>query len=171
MEIIAETSREMVDSMSDIVWAINPERDHLSDLIQQMRHFTEELLDAQDIGYQFIVAENLKDIALGADHRREIYLIFKECVNNLAKHSGATETEFVVSLENGNLIIGIKDNGRGFDVTEKSGGSQNGFGGNGLRNIKKRAKKCGGACRIDSEIGNGTSIVLEIPVGKNYFSV
>jgi ligand-binding sensor domain-containing protein/signal transduction histidine kinase len=171
LEIIANTSREMVDSMSDIVWAINPERDRLSDLIQRMRHFTEELLDARDIDYQFVVPENLKDIALGADFRREIYLIFKECVNNLAKHSGATESEFSVSLENENLIIEIKDNGRGFDVGEKASGRQNGFGGNGLGNMKKRAQRCGGELRIDSEIGKGASIVLEIPVGKNYFSV
>jgi signal transduction histidine kinase len=171
LEIIANTSREMVDSMSDIVWAINPERDHLSDLIQRMRHFSEELLDARDIDYQFTVPENLKDISLGADLRREIYLIFKECVNNLAKHSGATETEFIVTLENENLIIAVRDNGRGFDAEQKANGSQNGFGGNGLRNIKKRAKKCGGELRIDSEIGKGTKIVLEIPVGKNYFSV
>jgi signal transduction histidine kinase len=117
------------------------------------------------------VPENLKDISLGADLRREIYLIFKECVNNLAKHSGATETEFAVRLENENLIIAIKDNGRGFDVGQKSNGKQNGFGGNGLGNMKKRAKKCGGELQIDSEIGNGTKIVLEIPIGKNYFSV
>jgi ligand-binding sensor domain-containing protein/signal transduction histidine kinase len=171
LEIIANTSREMVDSMSDIVWAINPERDHLSDLIQRMRHFTEELLDTQDIGYQFIVPEGLKDITLGADFRREIYLIFKETVNNLAKHSGATEAEIAVRLENEALIIEVKDNGRGFEVGQKSNGKQNGFGGNGLRNMKKRAKKCGGDFRIDSKIGGGTRVVLEIPVGKNYFPV
>ncbi len=67
--MIANTSREMVDSMSDIVWAINPERDRLSDLIQRMRFFAEELLDARDISYQFIVPEHLRDIALGADVR------------------------------------------------------------------------------------------------------
>jgi ligand-binding sensor domain-containing protein/two-component sensor histidine kinase len=171
LEIIASTSREMVDSMSDIVWAINPERDHLSDLIQRMRHFAEELLDTQNIGYQFVVPENLKNIALGADQRREIYLIFKECINNLAKHSGASVAEIAVRLENENLIIEVKDNGRGFDVAEKSGGSQNSFGGNGLINMQKRARKCGGDFRIDSAIGKGTSIALEIPVGKNYFSV
>lgn len=169
LEIIANTSREMVDSMSDIVWAINPGKDHLSDLIQRMRHFAEELLDAQDIDYQFRVPENLRDVALGADQRREIYLIFKETVNNLAKHSGASQAEIAVRLENENLIIEVSDDGRGFDVAEKSDGGQKAFGGNGLRNMKKRAKKCGGAFRIDSEIGKGTRSVLEIPVGKNYF--
>ncbi|MDQ3799608.1 MAG: ATP-binding protein, partial [Acidobacteriota bacterium] len=170
LEIIANTSREMVDSMSDIVWAINPERDRLSDLIQRMRHFAEELLDAQDIGYQFRVPENLKDIALGADQRREIYLIFKESVNNLAKHSGASEAEISVRLENENLVIEVRDDGRGFDVLEKSNGSNgNGFGGNGLRNMKRRAEKCGGEFGVNSQIGGGTSVILKIPVGKNYF--
>lgn len=173
LEIIANTSREMVDSMSDIVWAINPERDRLSDLIQRMRHFAEELLDAQDVAYQFRVPENLKDIALGADQRREIYLIFKECVNNLVKHSGASEAEISVRLENENLIIEVRDNGRGFDVAQKSNGGGNGFGGNGLRNMKKRAEKCGGEFRVNSQTGDGatagTSVFLEIPVGKNYF--
>jgi len=76
LEIIADTSREMVDSMSDIVWAINPERDHLSDLVQRMRHFAEEMLDAAGIEYEFTDAESLKDITLGTDLRREVYLIF-----------------------------------------------------------------------------------------------
>ena len=97
-------------------------------------------------------------------------MIFKECVNNLAKHSGASVAEIAVRLENENLVIEVRDDGRGFDVAEKSGGNQNGFGGNGLSNMKKRAKKCGGEFRIDSEIGKGASIILEIPVGKNYFS-
>jgi len=65
----------------------------------------------------------------------------------------------------------VKDNGRGFDVRRKANGNENGFGGNGLRNMQKRARKCGGEFRINSEIGKGTSIILEIPIGKNYFSV
>lgn len=182
LEIIANTSREMVDSMSDIVWAINPERDHLSDLIQRMRHFAEEMLDAQEIEYEFSDAENLRDISLGADLRREIYLIFKECVNNLAKHSEATRAGFDVRLENECLIIEIEDNGRGFvaeslraetssaysaDIGEN--GAARSFGGNGLQNMRRRARNLGGEFVIDSEIGEGTRIRLEVPVGKKLF--
>jgi signal transduction histidine kinase/ligand-binding sensor domain-containing protein len=180
LRIIADTSREMVDSMSDIVWAINPEHDHLSDLIQRMRHFAEEMLDAQDIDYEFSDAENLKDITLGADLRREIYLIFKECVNNLAKHSRATRAGFEIRLEKDFLIIEIEDNGRGFavealraetssaysaDIGESTARS---FGGNGLRNMTRRAQNLGGDFTIDSEIGKGTRIILKVPVGKNH---
>lgn len=183
LEIIANTSREMVDTMSDIVWAINPERDHLSDLIQRMRRFTEEMLDAQDIEYEFENAENLKDIRLGADLRREIYLIFKECVNNLAKHSLATKAEFDIRLENECLIVEIKDNGRGF-VAEKlraetssaysadiGDAGLRSFGGNGLRNMRRRAENLGGEFVIDSAPGEGTRITLKIPVGKKLFAV
>lgn len=183
LEIIANTSREMVDSMSDIVWAINPERDRLSDLIQRMRFFAEELLDAQDIDYQFIAPERLRDIALGADVRRDVYLIFKECVNNLARHARATEVVIKINPDSENLIIEIEDDGCGFVVPESSAsagdfspnannnGGSNGFGGNGLRNIRRRAKNFGGAFLVDSEKGKGTRIVLKIPLGRKTFSV
>lgn len=183
LEIIANTSRLMVDSMSDIVWAINPERDHLNDLVQRMRHFSEEILDAQDVEYQFSGAQALKNITLGADLRREVYMIFKECVNNLAKHSQCTKAEFEIRLENENLLIEIQDNGRGFAMNalsdetssafsfEANGGASRSFGGNGLKNMRRRARNLGGELRIDSEIGKGTRIVLQIPVGKKLFSV
>jgi signal transduction histidine kinase len=183
LEIIASTSRAMVDSMSDIVWAINPERDHLSDLIQRMRHFAEEMLDAQDIEYEFSDAENLKDITLGADLRREIYLIFKECVNNLAKHAEATKAVFDVRLENECLIVDIADDGRGFSVEQlreetssaysadiDGGGTARSFGGNGLRNMRRRARKMGGEFEIDSAPGAGTRIQIKIPVGRKLFA-
>ncbi len=173
LNLIANTSREMVDSMSDIVWAINPQKDHLSDLVQRIRRFASDMLDAKDIGYQFIVPENLKDVSLGADLRREIYLIFKECVNNLVKHSGAGEAVFEVKLENESLTVEITDNGRGFDLSEPSaptgGFSANatGFGGNGLPNMKKRATALGGKFKIESEKGEGTKVRFEIPLKQS----
>jgi signal transduction histidine kinase/sugar lactone lactonase YvrE len=172
LEIIANTSREMVDSMSDIVWAINPERDNLTDLIQRMRRFAEDILDAQDIDYKFIVPEHLREIALGADVRRDVYLIFKECVNNLAKYAEAGEAIIEVKLENNYLLVQIADNGRGFEVEKVlNGGSSNGLGGNGLKNMKRRAGNFGGAIEIKSAIGAGTRIVLQIPLERKLFVV
>ena len=71
---IADTSRDMVDAMSDIVWAVNPQRDHLSDLTYRMRRFAEDLLDARDIEFTFRAPSLEKDIRLSADLRREVYL-------------------------------------------------------------------------------------------------
>jgi signal transduction histidine kinase len=172
LDIIANTSREMIDSMSDIVWAINPERDNLSDLIQRMRRFAEDILDAQDIGYQFIVPEHLRELALGADVRRDVYLIFKECVNNLAKYAEASEAVIKVKFDANHLLIEIADNGRGFDAEQKlNGGAASGFGGNGLKNMRRRAENFGGAIEIESAIGAGTRIVLRIPVERKLFAV
>lgn len=165
LNLIANTSREMVDSMSDIVWAINPNKDHLSDLIQRMRRYAEDVLDAQgDIVYRFYLSENAKDVALGADIRREVYLIFKECLNNLIKYSGATEVDLSVKAENNSLIVAVKDNGKGFDADEKLNGNSNGFGGNGLPNMRRRAENLGGKFEIESAKGAGTSVAIKIPL-------
>lgn len=174
LAVIADTSREMVDSMSDIVWAINPERDHLSDLLQRMRRFAEDMLDSlePDISYRFTVPENLKDLALGADLRREVYMIFKECINNLAKYSGATDVQIELRLENDSLIIEVRDNGRGFDLDapDKHPGLS-GFGGNGLNNMRRRAERLGGKLSISSAAGRGTSVRMQVPTGRKFFAV
>jgi ligand-binding sensor domain-containing protein/two-component sensor histidine kinase len=160
LNMIADTSRAMVDSMSDIVWAINPQKDHLSDLVQRMRRFAEDMLDAQEnVAYRFHFDDKTPDVTLGADVRREVYLIFKECVNNLAKHAVATEAQISVRTESDCLKIEIKDNGRGFDVTAQT----DGYGGNGLPNMKKRAANLGGKFEIESAENAGTSVSLEIP--------
>lgn len=168
LDLIAGTSREMVDSMSDIVWAINPKKDHLLDLTQRMHRFAGDLLDAQEIDYQFIVQENIKNVSLSADVRRETYLIFKECVNNLVKHSSATAAKFQVKTENNCLIIKIEDNGRGFDVSKKSNGDDYSYGGNGLINIKRRADNLDGSLKVESETALGTKITLRFPIAEKY---
>ena len=162
LSMIADTSREMVDSMSDIVWAINPQKDHLSDLVQRMRRFAEDMLDAQDIAYRFYFDDKTPDVSLGADVRREVYLIFKETVNNLAKHARATEAEISIKTEKDVLKIEIKDNGRGFDPSAET----DGYGGNGLPNMKKRAKNLNGRFEIDSAEKAGTIVRLEIPLKR-----
>ncbi|HEX8776424.1 MAG TPA: two-component regulator propeller domain-containing protein [Pyrinomonadaceae bacterium] len=164
LTMIAETSREMVGSMSDIVWAINPERDHLSDLTQRMRRFAGDILNARDIDFRFRVpAQDERDIKLGADVRREIYLIFKESVNNLAKHSGCTEAELEFKVEGGWIIIRVSDNGRGFDA-DVGGVEPDGMGGHGLNSLRRRALALGGSFRVESERGRGTRVVLRVPV-------
>jgi signal transduction histidine kinase len=162
---IADTSREMVDSMSDIVWAINPQKDHLSDLIHRMRRFASDTFDSTDVGYRFQFDEATQDIAVGADLRREIYLIFKECINNTAKHSGADNVDISISASGDFLLIRVSDNGHGFDVSEALTGEHTGYGGNGLLNMRKRAERLGGELVIDSAVGSGTTIKLKIPTG------
>lgn len=171
LKMIADTSREMVDSMSDIVWAINPNKDHLSDLIQRMRRFASDILDAKDIAYRFYLDDKHRDVTLGTDIRREIYLMFKECVNNLVKHAEATRVEMSVQIENDSLVVKIKDNGKGFVLSEQSvaagsfaAGEYDSLGGNGLINMRRRAESLGGHFEIESRENLGTSVIIKVPI-------
>ncbi|HYH85345.1 MAG TPA: ATP-binding protein, partial [Pyrinomonadaceae bacterium] len=164
---IAGTSREMVDSMSDIVWAINPKRDRLSDLAQRMRLFASDILSARDIRIRFSAPEAAKDVTVGADLRREIYLIFKETVNNLAKHSGATAAEVDFRLAGSRLVVVVSDDGKGFDVngaSENGDGERVSMGGHGLGSMRQRAEKLGGTYEVASEVGRGTKVTLKVPI-------
>jgi ligand-binding sensor domain-containing protein/signal transduction histidine kinase len=167
LSLIAGTSREMVDSMSDIVWAINPQRDHLRDLTQRMRRFASDILSARDINFRFRAPDAEKDIRLGADLRREVYLIFKECVNNLVKHSHCTEAEIELRIVNHWIVLRISDDGRGFD-TETAHAGRNGdgaasLGGHGLTSMRRRAVALGGTFEVKSERGRGTTSTLKVP--------
>jgi two-component sensor histidine kinase len=170
LKVIAGTSREIVDAMSDIVWAINPQKDHLSDLVHRMRRFASDTLESCDIGYGFRAPEHLRDIALGADFRREIYLIFKECINNLVKHSRASRALIDLRLESNFLIVEVEDDGVGFDAAaEMASGGRDRLGGNGLMNMRRRAENLGGSFHIESEKGRGTRATLRLPVkGKGW---
>ncbi|HEU4833200.1 MAG TPA: two-component regulator propeller domain-containing protein, partial [Pyrinomonadaceae bacterium] len=160
---IADTSRDCVDAMSDIVWAVNPQRDHLSDLTQRMRRFAEDLLDAKNIELTIRSSLDDKDVALGADLRREVYLIFKECINNVVKHSSCTEAGVVFSVNGPWLTVSITDNGKGFEPD--SNGDSPGMGGHGLASMQRRARALGGSLQIDSGVSRGTSVTLKVPIG------
>ena len=160
---IADTSRDCVDAMSDIVWAVNPQRDHLSDLTQRMRRFAEDLLDAKNIEFTIRSSLEDKDVALGADLRREVYLIFKECINNVVKHSSCTEAAVVFSVNGPWLVVLITDNGKGFEL--EANGNSPGMGGHGLASMQRRARALGGSLQIDSGVSRGTSVTLKVPIG------
>ncbi|HEX8423059.1 MAG TPA: two-component regulator propeller domain-containing protein [Pyrinomonadaceae bacterium] len=169
LSLIAGTSREMVDSMSDIVWAINPQRDHLSDLTQRMRRFASDILSARDINFRFRAPDAEQDMRLGADLRREVYLIFKECVNNLVKHSECREAELELRIVNHWIVLRIADDGRGFNATQTAGSSNgNGvsLGGHGLLSMRRRAVALGGTFEVESERGRGTTSTLKVPARR-----
>src|SRR5262249_40643628 len=115
LSLIASVSLKSVDAMSDIVWAINPKKDHLRDLAQRMRRFASDALTARNIELRFNPPEADDDIKLGSELRREIFLIFKEAVNNIARHSRCTQAELALHAAGGALTLRLSDNGRGFD--------------------------------------------------------
>lgn len=169
LEFLVQTSNELVEAMSDIVWAINPSKDHFLDLTQRMRRFSSEILTAADIDLEFIAPEAELDAPLGANLRREIFLIFKESINNIVKHSNAHIVNVNFSVENNLLRLEIKDDGTGFQAQEKRDGYdwRAARGGNGLPGMKRRAQELGGDFSVESKIGIGTVVILNVLLDIN----
>ncbi|HEX6463296.1 MAG TPA: two-component regulator propeller domain-containing protein, partial [Vicinamibacterales bacterium] len=133
LSLIARTSRETVDAMSDIVWMVNPKRDRIGDLTQRMRRVADDACSAADIALQFIAPADESEMKLGVDTRREIFMIFKEAVHNIVRHSRCTRARIELTVESTRLQLQVSDNGRGFDVTAASSG-------NGLVSMRRRAE-------------------------------
>jgi len=159
LSMIADLSRDLVDSMNDIVWAINPRRDHLSDLTHRIRRFASDVFTARDIEFNFSAPEAQHDIRLGADMRREVFLIFKESVNNMVRHSGCTEANIEFLIQSGWLELKIRDNGKGFEPDREGDGD-------GLVSMRQRTARIGGTLDISSNNGTGTVVRLRAPVGR-----
>ena len=157
LAVIATASRDLVDSMSDIVWAINPNKDHLRDLIQRMRRFASDLFTARKVEFTFSAPVEEQALKIGADLRRQVFLIFKEAVNNIARHSACTNAEIELWIESKWVIVTVADNGAGFDPSDISEG-------HGLESMRARAKELSGELQIISNAGGGTTIRLKVPL-------
>lgn len=156
---IAEIARESVASMSDIVWAIDPNRDSLRDLVRKMRQHADEVFTLRDIDLEFNAPDPDLDLRLGADMRRDLLLIFKEVVNNAARHSKCSRVVIDFSADSHRLFLRIVDNGCGFDPNSESAG-------HGLMSLRRRAEKLNGKLQINSEAKAGTTITVNVPVTK-----
>ncbi len=145
-----------MDSMGDMVWVINPRYDRLNDLISRVRRFAGDILGSRDIGLQFQRPDANEDPLLSAEFRRHFLLIAKEAINNIARHSGATQACIDFELHSRRLKPRVSDNGRGFDGAACQQG-------NGLANICRRAKWLGGFAELHACPGEGTVITVIAP--------
>ncbi len=157
LAVIAGASRDLVDSMSDIVWAINPNKDHLRDLIQRMRRFASDLFTARKIEFTFSAPGEEQALKIGADLRCQVFLIFKEAVNNIARHSQCTGAQIDLRIESKWAIVTVTDNGAGFDPANINEG-------HGLESMRARAEELGGELQIISNDGRGTTVLLKVPL-------
>jgi signal transduction histidine kinase/ligand-binding sensor domain-containing protein len=159
LDQIAGSARDLVDSMSDIVWAVNPKRDRAADLVQRMRRFASDTLSGKGIAFELDVATGDLERRLDVELRRQVYLVFKEAVHNLLRHSGCAEARIELWIDARMLKLRVTDDGRGFDADRKSEG-------HGLASMRRRAADLGGTLEIESAPGRGSTIVLRVPLGK-----
>jgi len=128
---------------------VNPRNDHFNDLAVRMREFAIPLLEARNIDFEIKIQGDILNTRVDMEARKNIFLIFKECINNILKHSGCSAIKVSVKKLNDQLELVVSDNGKGFDVNAPNTR-------NGLKNMQKRAGEINGTINIITQPGKGT---------------
>jgi signal transduction histidine kinase len=155
---ICETSRQLTRTMEEIVWAQDPRHDSLDNMVSYICSFASDLLGVAHIACRLDIPIELPGIPLEAEQRHELFLVFKEALNNIIKHSGASEVRISLRIEPDSIRLVVEDNGRGFDATTLPDGK-----GNGLPNMRNRLQRLGGKVEVHSEPGKGTRVEIIQP--------
>jgi ligand-binding sensor domain-containing protein/signal transduction histidine kinase len=154
---ISQTARETTRSLDEIVWAVNPSNDTLDGLINYACKYAQEYLALAGLRYRAEVPAQLPAIPIPPEVRHNVFLAFKEAVNNVVKHAQASEVWIRLRLQTGNFELSIEDNGRGL-------GAQATQTRNGLRNMRKRMEDIGGQFEVGAASERGTLVRLIVPV-------
>lgn len=157
LERITQDAQNIGASMDDIVWSINPQNDGLDNIIARMNRYASELLEAKDVHYQLITNNIDEKLKLSMEQRRDIYLIFKEAINNILKYAQCKKVVVEIKAENRFFEMKIIDDGIGIDLAQKAFG-------NGLQNMRKRAENLDGKLGIQSSVGEGTTVQLNLTI-------
>ena len=158
LDKIGEASRNMIDVMNDIVWAVHPKNDQFENVLQRMQYFAGELLSGKNILLQFETDERSKNIKLPMEKRKNFYLIFKEAVTNAYKYSGSRTLHVKIYIYKNILCMTVGDEGEGFGTTKTS------LAGNGLKNMQQRAEEINAYLNITSSLQKGTMVELKMPL-------
>jgi ligand-binding sensor domain-containing protein len=156
IEKIGSTSREMIDNMHDIIWAVNPVHDSFIHLNEKMRSLATDLASANNLKLNFEYDEALNQVKLSMTERKNIFLIFKEALYNSCKYAKATEITIIARKNpKKKIFLSIQDNGIGISPAAQTRG------GNGLKNMRVRAYEINGELNIDSSAKTGTLVQLQ----------
>jgi len=145
---IGAMSRELVTTMSDVVWSIDARNDTIGDLLDRMRDFAVSVLSVKPVDVNFEVSGLDEHKRLPVPLRQNLYLIFKEAINNIAKHAMASKVEIHVKNLDGEFNLTIRDDGKGWQENEYEK-----LTGHGVRNMKMRAERIGGRLEISRNGG------------------
>jgi signal transduction histidine kinase len=163
---ISDSSREVLSSLDNIVWAINPQNDMLENVVSYIGHYAREYFQETGLECELDMPAQSPAYPLSSQSRHHLLLAMHEAFTNVLKHSAATQARVSVVCVNSTLEINVSDNGSGFilpDVGAQNVSSTAALG-NGLRNMRQRLTDIGGDCSIKSEPGRGTSVRFILPV-------
>ena len=151
---IADSSRDMVDSLQDIIWMLNTENDRLDMLAEYIKEYATKYVEHSEISLSFDYPKYIEPVKLSEVKRRNIFLAVKEALNNISKYAGAKNINIRLGLQKNNFFFSISDDGKGFDTKRIR------TFGNGIKNMHARMEQSGGACTIDSIPDKGTTVKL-----------
>ena len=158
---ISQTARTTAAALDEIVWAANPSNDTLDGLVTYACKYAQEYLALAGLSYRLDVPEQLPSTPVAPDVRHNVFLAFKEAVNNVVKHAGAKSVRVRLALDSNQFTIEIEDDGRGVSEADQAKGR------NGLRNMRKRMEDLGGEFSVAPAAERGTRVRLTAPIKKN----
>lgn len=154
---IKQNAQHVQESMSDIIWSVNPEMDSMVQTVARMRTFGADMTEYCGIVFAFIYDNEVAELQIEMAARRGLYLIYKEAINNAIKYSCCKHINITLSLSTDKLVMEIVDDGIGFDTERKHSG-------NGLMNMQRRAEEISGQLQITSTSQTGTALKLILPL-------
>ena len=153
---ICQDARDVLSTLDEILWAVNPRRDTLTDFSAYVCGYAQEFLKPTAIQCLFDVDSETSDLGLDLPVRRALLMVIKETLNNAVKYSGASELVLQIKCRGRRLSVVIQDNGKGFDPAAATPGR------NGLTNMAHRIKELGGTCVVASRPGQGCRIEFAV---------
>jgi signal transduction histidine kinase len=164
---IHQTARDLTHAMGEVVWAVNPEHDTFDSLANYISSYAQNFLRAAGIRCRIEVPMQLPKQPLSAEVRHNLFLAFKESLNNVVKHAQASEVSIILAPQESGFDLSVADNGMGFTRESVAAQTQGDnparpAPGNGLANMHSRLEELGGACELQSEPGTGTRVIFRV---------
>jgi signal transduction histidine kinase len=168
IESIAETSRELLQTMDEIVWVVNPRNDTLENLVAYLSHYAVEYFQNTTIECEMRLPQEIPQCPLSSEVRHNLFLSFEEALNNVLKHSAATRVKVEMSVDSVGFEVRVIDDGKGLPApgTAVEAPPKRVRGGNGLKNMRQRLADIGGECLVSSRPGDGTTVQMRIPLNR-----
>lgn len=160
---IAGDSRELLHSLDEMVWVVNPQNDTLEHLVSYTGQYAQNYFNGTGIDCEVDIASHLPDAVISSQARHHLFLAVHEALTNVLKHSGAGRVRVIIACTDATLGIEVTDDGRGFAVPVlPRGGQSTEESGNGLPNMHQRMESIGGRCEVDSTPGGGTTLRFQL---------
>jgi signal transduction histidine kinase len=154
---LCDQSRGLLRGMNETVWLINSQRDTIRDFASYVAKYAESFFQNSPVRCRFDIEDDLPPLPCDIGIRRNLFLAVKEALNNILRHSQATAAELEIRRQRNELVVTLRDHGRGFDPARKGEG-------NGLRNMAMRATEAGGRFKAESQPGQGSTIEFRVPL-------